>query len=138
MKRYVAVLCLGVLVLGLLLVVGCGGGKTTEDETQGEHETEVVSLDEDVETGIVGTYKDNMGRPGSIVFTKDGTFEGDAWGSSRKGTYEVEDAEDDRSVVVLTFDDGGAEETWYVGISMGKVAAVTNPQEGTQYDKVVE
>ncbi|MBU1672607.1 MAG: hypothetical protein KKF41_09265 [Actinobacteria bacterium] len=132
MKKVLLVLSVGLLALGLIAVTGCGGGEGT---TSGE-ETEVISLDENVEEGIVGTYRQNVGGTGSIVFQKDGTFEGDAWGSPRKGKYEVEDTED-HNRIVLTFDDAGPQETWGIGISMGKVVAVTSP-DAVQYDKVTQ
>lgn len=131
MRKTLFVLCALMLVTGLLMTVGCGSS-TEKSESE---ETEVVSLDEDVATGIVGTYVENSGGSGSIVLQKGGTFEGNAWGSEKKGTYKVEEKADDTNAVVLKFEGSDATETWGVGISMGKVVAVTSP-DGVQYDKV--
>lgn len=134
MKRTLIVLCALFVVVGLIAVVGCGGTETATEESQTETE-DVISMDEDVTVGIVGTYTEagGGGGGGSITFSKDGTFEGNAWGSEKKGTYTIKKNEETSDTIILTFDDGTTE-NWSVGISMGKVAAVTSP-EGVQYDK---
>lgn len=133
MRKIPFVLCAILLAAGLLLTVGCGSSTQTTKSS----DTEVVSLDEDVGTGIVGTYTDKNGGQGSITFVKGGSFEGNAWGSEKKGTYKVQQNADETHSVVLKFADSGTSETWGIGISMGKVAAVTSP-DGVQYDKVVK
>jgi hypothetical protein len=132
-KRLMVIICAGLLALGLFAVVGCGGGtsKTTAEQS------ETISLDEDVATGLVGTYVEAGGGAGSIVFLKGGAFEGNAWGSEKKGKYVLEKTPEGFNTAVLTFDDSSAQEKWSIGIAMGKVAAVSSP-EAVQYDKVVK
>jgi hypothetical protein len=134
LKRTLILVCAGVLAVALVAAAGCGSsGSGKSQQSSGN----VTSLDEDVATGIVGAYVQAGGGNGSIAFLKDGTFEGNAWGPEKKGKYKVEKSTEPHNVVVLTFDGSSATETWQIGISMGKVAAVTSP-DAVQYDKVVK
>ena len=137
MKKMPFTLCAALLVAALLLVAGCGGnGKSSSStETESSTDVETISLDEDVHEGIIGTFEDNGGNGLTITFKKGGSFEGNAWGSEKSGTYEVEEDSDGYNSVVLKFADSSPGESWGVGIGMGKVVAVTSP-DVQQYDKV--
>lgn len=138
MKKTLTILSLAILVIGLLAVIGCGSSSSSSStETVETEDVEVIDLNEDVSKGIIGTFNDNSGAAASITFASGGKFNGNAWGSEKSGTYKLQKSADDYNQVVLTFDDGSPSETWSIGISMGKVAAVTSP-EGNQYDKATK
>jgi hypothetical protein len=113
--------CVAMLVLALL-AVGCGttAKKTTPKKAE--------------DTGVVGVYVESAGGGGSVAFIDDGTFEGNAWGPEKKGTYTVLKSSGNNDVLVLKFSDSDATENWTVLTSGGKVVAVNSPK-GVQYKK---
>lgn len=126
------------LIVGMLLLGGCGEETVPPVHTDAEN-GDVIDLTEPVSEGIVGAFHQEMGLSGEggarVEFKADGTFEGDAWGRTRTGTYEVTESESGDSVV-LNFDDGTTER-WSVAITAGEVSAVVD-KNGEQYIKKPE
>lgn len=139
-KKLLAVTFAALMLAGLLVAAGCG----SKDETTSvgvsssdlfdDMQVEEISLDEDPATGIIGTFKDNMNDQLYLKFNADGTFEGDAWNTVRKGTYTVGMDSQGYNEARLQFEDGSPREDWSIMISMGKVAAIGSP-DGDQFDK---
>ena len=122
MKKLLVVACMAMLVMGLLVVAGCGEAEKAEN---GE-DVVVVDTSEPISEGIYGEYvhaSDNA----KISLYKDGTF---TTSSGDEGAFKL----DERSLE-LTYENGSSRtETWKVAVSLGKVAAIMDP-EGQQYTK---
>lgn|GEM_PF-2995028 len=125
-KKLLVVLFVIFLVVGVLTTASC---INTDKDT--EQDTEVVNLDEDVNTGILGTF---VNGSDTVTFAKGGTFTISGPAGSKSGTYKVQKAADGSSKVILTYPDAGLTQIWSFGISNGKVVAVTNPN-GEQWNK---
>jgi hypothetical protein len=106
----------------ILIVTGCGttAKKTTPKRAE--------------DTGVVGVYLQGGGGSGSIAFLADGTFEGNAWGPEKRGTYTVQKSSGNNDVLVLKFKDSNATENWTVLTTAGRVVAVQGP-DGVTYNK---
>ncbi len=138
MKAFRGLLCIAVIYLALALAAGCGGGGGKADSKGGDAGGAVTpdggknSETRDI-TGAFSRTESGVGQ--AIIFRKDGTFEGNAWGDHaelKRGTYRLVD-KDLGMEVVLTFS-GGGEEAWSVIIGEGRIAAVVSP-EGDQFTR---
>ncbi|MBU1671815.1 MAG: hypothetical protein KKF41_02345 [Actinobacteria bacterium] len=118
------VLC---LALALSLAAGCGGSDEATVKTQ------PVEVESDT-GGVAGVYVEGAGGGGSISLLEDGKWEGNAWGSEKKGSYEVRPGQSGPDIIIMRFDDGASPEWWNVTAAGGKVTAIVSPT-GKTYTK---
>lgn len=120
------------LALALALAAGCGGSGEKSQKS------EPVAVDEGAGGGVVGVYVEGTGggtdTGGSIAFFDDGKFEGNAWGSEKKGAYEVRPGPSGSDTIIMRFDDGSSPEWWNAVAVDGKVTTIKDPT-GKQYTK---
>ncbi|MFH1149444.1 MAG: hypothetical protein V1748_03115 [Actinomycetota bacterium] len=119
------------LALALALAAGCGGNGETTVKTQ------PVEVEGDT-GGVAGVYVEGGGGGtsggGSISLLEDGKWEGNAWGSEKKGSYEVRPGQSGSDIIIMKFDDGASPEWWNATAAGGKVTAIVSPT-GEQYTK---
>ena len=136
MKRLLVILVLTLLMASVVIIAGCGDSNNG-DAKDGETVTaEPLNVDEDAEEAeaeysVNGTYESAEGT--FITLMVDGTFETDAWGGMKDGTYLYTEDESGKWVD-LAFEDGSS-----ISLSMmignDEVAALVDGDTGTQYTK---
>ncbi len=140
MKKLLVISLIVLVMASLLVAAGCG---ESDDTDTGKGETEVTlpvgggGEEEEVEEGaeaeyaVNGTYESAEGT--FITLMVDGTFETDAWGGMKEGTWLYTEDEMGKWVD-LAFEDGSSI-SMSVMIGMDEVAAVVDMDTGIQYTK---
>jgi uncharacterized protein YdeI (BOF family) len=136
LKKFLVILLLVLVMASVVAAAGCGDSDSGET---GQEETTVTGpLGEDAEGeeagadySVVGSYESAEGT--NITLDADGTFETDAWGGTKDGTYMYID-EATGKWVDLSFDDGTSVRL-SVMIGMDEVAAIADGETLIQYTK---
>ncbi|MDD3717673.1 MAG: hypothetical protein PHP28_03290 [Actinomycetota bacterium] len=159
MKKSLVIALLVLLVASVTTAAGCGGssggnGETAEDVVNGDSGEEAAdtgtagggtekketadgeAAGSDKEEGedpagysVLGTYESGEGT--FITLNDDGSFESDAWGAKKEGSYKEERG---GAWIRLSFGDGSSA-TLSVMIGDGGVSAIVDDDTLVQYNR---